>query len=138
MLRRPPFVSMLEVVAQKINHDKRHTIGLLASPTPIRTRLYADVLARYGVGVIEPAANEQKLLEAAIRAVIARRAGKAEQATLAAIGRALVARGAEALLLGCTELPLIFDAAQASVPTYDCLDIYAEELIAVEYRHLAQ
>ncbi|HSW98674.1 MAG TPA: amino acid racemase [Candidatus Saccharimonadales bacterium] len=137
MLQQPPFVSMLEVVAQKIQQDNRKTIGLMASPTTIRTRLYTNILAGLGVRVLEPTAAQQAALEAAIRAVIARTAGQQEQATLTAVGQSLAARGAEALLLGCTELPLLFNMADALVPTYDCLDMYAEELIGTEYSQLA-
>jgi len=38
----------------------------------------------------------------------------------------LVARGAEGVILGCTEIGLLVDAADANVPVFDTTRIHAE------------
>jgi aspartate racemase len=133
ILQRPPFVNMLEVAAQNIAGNSITKIGLLASPVTIRSRLYADVLAKQGIATIAPTPSQQRMLERAIRAVIAGEASGNEQRTLTAVARSLVRRGAQGILLGCTELPLIFDAESVTVPAFDCLDLYAEALIRKQY-----
>jgi aspartate racemase len=133
LLQKAPFVSMLEAVASKIERDGVTKIGLLASPTTIRSRLYADVLAQHGIGTIEPTPSQRRELETVIRAVIQGRAAQNHKKVLARIGKSLHTRGAEALLLGCTELPLIFDTKSVDLETYDCLDIYADAVITDHY-----
>ncbi|MFP3481197.1 aspartate/glutamate racemase family protein [Burkholderia sp. SIMBA_057] len=41
----------------------------------------------------------------------------------------LVAQGAEAIILGCTEITLLVDATDASVPLFDTTLIHAEEAV---------
>jgi aspartate racemase len=133
MLQQAPFISMLEVVAAKLESDNIQKVGLLASPTTIRTKLYANVLTAHGIIVVEPTGQDQRTLERVIRAVISGTAGKLEERALERVAHRLVVRGAEALLLGCTELPLIFNVQTAPAPTYDCLDLYADAVITEQY-----
>jgi aspartate racemase len=133
LLQKLPFVSMLEAVASQIERDGVTKIGLLASPTTIRSRLYAGVLASRGIETIEPTPTQRRQLEDAIRAIIQGSATQNHKKVLASIGNSLHTRGAEALLLGCTELPLIFDTTGVDLETYDCLDIYADAVITDQY-----
>jgi aspartate racemase len=133
LLQERPFISMLEAVASKIERDGVTKIGLLASPTTIRSKLYADVLASHGIDTFEPTPAQRRQLETAIRAVIQGTAAQNHKKALASIGNSLHTRGAEALLLGCTELPLIFDRTSVDLETYDCLDIYADAVITDQY-----
>jgi aspartate racemase len=43
-----------------------------------------------------------------------------------AIIRKLVERGAEGIILGCTEIPLLVDEASAGIPLFDTTQIHAE------------
>ena len=54
-------------------------------------------------------------------------------AMLTPIANNMVNRGAQAVLLGCTELPLVFDPECVDVPVYDCLDIYARAVVKNYY-----
>ena len=42
----------------------------------------------------------------------------------------LLARGAEGIILGCTELPLILSQADLAVPAFDTTRIHAEAAVA--------
>ncbi|MDQ8017920.1 MAG: amino acid racemase [Bordetella sp.] len=52
------------------------------------------------------------------------------RARLSAVARALVRRGARALVLGCTEIPLVLDAASTPVPVIDATAALARRTVA--------
>ena len=122
------FVSLLETVVKQLEHDEVCTVGLLASPTTIRTRLYEKYLHAAGIAAIRP--NDQQLtaIENTIRSVITMQPARIPAQQLAPIASSLASRGAEAILLGCTELPLVYQQGSVAIPVYDCLDLYAQAI----------
>lgn len=133
LLQGAPFVSMLDDVVMALKNDGVRRVGLMASPVTIQTGLYEAVLRKKAIGLILPDKDQKSQLELAIRATIAGRAGASEVRELATIAQSLTARGAEAVLLGCTELPLIFPFKKSPVVAYDCLDIHANAVIERYY-----
>lgn len=129
-----PFVSMIEEVAQSVGRAGVKKVGLLASPTTIRTRLYASELERRHIVCVEPSPEQARELEKIIRAVLAGKATADHSAKLLAIAESLVEQGAEAVILGCTELPLVFPKDKTNIRAFDSLDIVAERLIEIYYQ----
>lgn len=129
VLQRPEFASMPQLVTKKVKADQLSRVGLLASPVTIRSKLYGHLLKENGIAVVTPNKKDINRLEQVIRAVIAGTAGKAEAIVLRVIADSLVAQGAQAIVLGCTELPLIFPKTTLPVPIYDTLVIYAQAII---------
>ncbi len=126
------FVSMIELVAEKAT-DASNRVGLLASPTTVRTKLYHDAITRRGAQCIEPTRAEQVELEGIIRAVIAETAGEKERTKLLRIAKRMHRDGAESIILGCTELPLIFPKSKANFTVHDSLEILTDRLIEKYY-----
>jgi len=133
VLQLPEFVSMIETVGQTIADTGIYQVGLLASPNTVQTKLYESILLRHGIATIRPSTSELAQLEQVIRHIIAGTSQRKDSSTLTRIAQSLARKGAEAILLGCTELPLVFDAASCPVPVHDCLDIYAERTIRQYY-----
>jgi aspartate racemase len=125
LLRRKTFLSLLETVAGNAASNRCRRVGLLASPTTIRTKLYDEALQHYGISSLAPTAKEQQSVESVIRNVIAGRQSIHDSKRLARIVQSLQASGADAVLLGCTELPLVFDDTCTDTPIINCLDVYA-------------
>lgn len=101
-------------------------VGLLATEGTSAMRLYPTRFAERGVEVIEPsAAAMSALVTPAIAAVKAGRVAEA-YAPLAEAARGLVAAGAAAVVLGCTEIPLGIAAGPAlPFPVVDTVDALA-------------
>lgn len=105
-------------------------VGLLATAGTLRTRLYEGWLSPQGIGTLTPTASEQEILTEAIRMV---KAGSRETEISHAIARVsehLVDRGAQALIAGCTEIPLVFRQSDASVPVIDPTLVLAHAVVA--------
>jgi aspartate racemase len=98
------------------------TIGLLATDGTVRSGLVARSFEAAGIRIITPAARDQGRLMTAIYGTKGIKAGFAQgpsrEAILGITGE-LVRRGAQAVLAGCTEIPLVLGADDLPVPLID-------------------
>ena len=85
-------------------------VGLLASEATARSKLYHRVLESKGKVVLLPDESDQAFLQSAIAEVKAGKHTEETREKLLIIGTRLVRAGARAIILGCTEIPLVFDS----------------------------
>ena len=100
-------------------------VGLLASPAVVAKGLYAKKLGAKGVGTITPHEEGIQLVHDVIFAVKAGDKGPRVKAKLLKAANDLISRGAGAIILGCTELPLVLGPGDLSVPAIDTLEVLA-------------
>jgi aspartate racemase len=93
--------------------------GLLAASGTARTGIYERAFRKRGVSMVIPDAELQAAVHASILDVKAGRHGSETRGFFHAAGLRLIERGAEAVILGCTEIPLAFDVD--AVP-YRCIN----------------
>jgi aspartate racemase len=109
------------------------TIGVMGTQGTLDMRLYQDRLHRLGWECIIPTRAEMdRLVTPAIALVKANRVAEAYPPLLEA-ANTLAARGAGAVVLGCTEIPLGIQAGPQGalrVPTIDTIDALARASIA--------
>lgn len=101
-----PFVSLIDTVAETIAGQNKRKIGLLASPTTIETKLYQDALETKGIGCQLPSASQLKQLEIIINNTI-QGSAKNHRPDLQRLIDDMFTAGCDAVLLGCTELPVV-------------------------------
>ena len=110
------------------------TVGIMGTAATLRMRLYQDRLEAQGWACITPTDDEMATrVTPAIGLVKSNRVAEA-YAPLAEIVTALAARGAQAVVLGCTEIPLGILAGphqSLPVPTIDTIDALA--LAAIDW-----
>ncbi len=110
------------------------TIGLLCTDATLASGLYVNRTPRSaqapGVQWALPTATE--MLELVMPGIQAVKAGALDRGAelLGAAARALARRGAQALVLGCTEVPLVLDAGNSPVPVIDATDALARRAVA--------
>lgn len=124
-------VSIVEVAVDHIARAGVTTAGLLATTGTVRSRLYADALARRGVATIEPDEHGQTRVMEAIAAVKAGRAGPAHAQSLVEVSQALATRGAQRVIAACTELVLALGETPAGPPVVDPARLLAQRLVAL-------
>ncbi|MCH8621183.1 amino acid racemase [Undibacterium sp. TS12] len=112
-----PIVNMLnETVDYIVRHySDRTTIGLLATSGTISSRVYHEAVAGTAFQMITPEpACQQKVMDAIYGEHGVKSSGVTEQAyqNLLCALEHLVARGAEVIILGCTELPLLLEQTE--------------------------
>ncbi|WP_027280222.1 cysteate racemase [Roseomonas gilardii] len=101
-------------------------VGLMATAGTLAMRLYQERFDALGHAVITPdEAQMRDKVGPGIALVKANRVAEA-YAPLAEVARSLIARGAEAVVLGCTEIPLGIQAGPAlPFPVVDTIDALA-------------
>jgi aspartate racemase len=126
-----PIVHMIGEVARHLTtlRPAVRTAGLLATTGTVHAGLYQEWLDRYGIRLALPdPASQQNEVMPAIRAV---KAGnrRAATASLANAARQLTERDAQAIIAGCTEIPLGLPAGAVGVPLVDPAVILAQALV---------
>lgn len=108
-------------------------IGVMGTAATLTMRLYQDRFASQGWECLVPdEAQMRALVSPAIAAVKANRVAEA-YAPLAEVVASLASRGAQAVVLGCTEIPLGIQAGPQEtlpVPVVDTIDALARASIA--------
>ena len=107
-------------------------VGLVASSGTVRSGLFHKPFGDAGIEVIEPEEEEQSRVMEAIFGREGIKAGftsGAPKDMIVNVSRELIARGAEAIIAGCTEVPLVLKDRDISVPLIEPMMIMAERSI---------
>lgn len=121
-----PFLNMLDLTAQSLARQGARRVGMLASPATRLANVFAAPFAAHGLTpVFLP--DDSGIL-AIIRAVKAGEPLATLKPQLAQEAEALLAHGADHLLVACTELSLMTDALPATAPHTDSLDCLTEAI----------
>lgn len=127
-----PFIHMMDETARavELTYPSVERVGLLATSGTIASGLYQEWFARHHIEVVVPNDDlQERAVMRAIHHVKAGEMGPDTTALLAEAGAYLVAHGAEALIAGCTELPLVFRDGDAAVPVIDPTQVLAEAVV---------
>lgn len=124
------FTSLITSTVQEISRRDIRKIAILASPTTIRTKLYEKVLQMNGIEVMLPSQAEQNIVELTIRDVIAGGGPRRLQQRFTLVTSRLRNQGAEAILLGCTELSILYPQERQTL--IDPLHIVTDKLLQGE------
>jgi aspartate racemase len=122
-----PLISIVDATAAAVRRAGLSTVGLLGTRFTMEKPFYAEGLARHGLTTLVPSGPERADIHRIIMEELAmgdlRDASRARY--LEIIG-GLVARGAQGVVLGCTEIPLLVTPAHTAVPLFDTAVLHAE------------
>ncbi|PIQ70105.1 hypothetical protein COV89_02200 [Candidatus Shapirobacteria bacterium CG11_big_fil_rev_8_21_14_0_20_40_12] len=125
------FISMIDAVSEKISDLGFKKVGLLATQTTISQGLYHRALTGLGISCDSLNLRTQKLHEKIIRKVIAGKSVEIER-LVSQVKKFIKEENLEGLILGCTELPLVFPK-EKFVNVIDCLDVLVNKLLKKYY-----
>ncbi len=128
-----PILNMIKESARQALEDfpNLHCIGLLASKGTIAAGLYDRVFNQMGVQVFSPPGDHLEPIMKVIYGVKEGRPPGELKPLWMPVVDDLVQRKVQALILGCTELPLAIDPTEVAVPVLDPTYILAQR--TVEY-----
>lgn len=125
-----PLLHIADAAALAVRSAGLTRVGLLGTAFTMEQPFYADRLARHGLDVIVPDADDRALVHRVIYdELIAGRIEPASRAAYRGVIARLVDRGAEAVVLGCTEIMLLIGPDDAAVPVFDTTAIHAEAAV---------
>ncbi|WP_428150673.1 aspartate/glutamate racemase family protein [Brevundimonas sp.] len=124
-----PFIDMIAAtVAAARGYDAR-SIGILA--TPGGEALYVAALTAAGVKPVVLQGEDRAAFMACVYGVKRGDVGVDNRAAMARLAEALNVAGADAVIAGCTEVPLLLDPADVSVPLVDSAEVLAQACVGV-------
>jgi len=131
-----PLVHIADATAEKLVSDGIKRVGLLGTKFTMEQGFYKDrVTAKYGIDVIVPSEDEQEMVHRVIYNELC--LGRIEPASreryLETINN-LHAQGAEAVILGCTEIALLVQQKDTDIRLYDTTHIHAVQAVQLATR----
>lgn len=130
------FLSIIEIVAQEMAIRKYKKVALLGTPVLIRSGLYEKELSMYGINLILPDVREQNISEEIIRGVIAGKHNGTIKRKYIRLLNEMFEKGAEAIILGCTELQLAINYEAFGEKTINSDELLAEAITDYYYKKL--
>jgi aspartate racemase len=120
---------MLSLVEETLMQAKLSGLadwGILGTEVTLRKGYYQQAFNDAGLRALTPLPNEQAEVTAAIREILAGTDIASPRKRLQAVAGALAVRGANGIVLACTDLPLAFGADDAGMMVLDTADISAQ------------
>ena len=128
-----PLLHIADPTAQRIKAAGFERIGLLGTAFTMEQDFYKGRLREhYGLDVMVPEPEDRRVVHEIIyqELVIGEIRPESREAYRAVMAR-LIERGAQAIILGCTEIMLLVSDRDSAVPLYDTTTIHA--VAAVDY-----
>jgi len=128
---RIPLLHIADPTAAEIVRAGHAKVGLLGTRFTMEQAFYRERLhERHGLEVIVPDAADRDTVHRIIYDELCLGDVRPEsREAYRRIMRDLVARGAQAIILGCTEISLLVGAADADVPLFDTTALHAEAAV---------
>jgi len=124
-----PFVHIADPTADALLADGFKRVGLLGTRFTMEMGFYRERLEARGLEVLVPEVDRTNLngiiYDELCLGIIR---DESRQIYVNAI-KLLQARGAEAVILGCTEICMLIDDDSSPIPTYDTTDLHAKALV---------
>ncbi|ANB54165.1 aspartate/glutamate racemase family protein [Aeromonas veronii] len=128
-----PLLHIADATAAKLRADGITRVGLLGTRFTMEQDFYKGRLQeRFGLAVLVPdEAGRERVHRIIYDELCLGEIRASSRAEYLAIIAGLAAAGAEAVILGCTEIALLVGDARAAVPLYDTTAIHAEAAVAL-------
>ena len=122
-----PLLHIADAIGEAARESGIRTVGLLGTRFTMAEPFYRERLAmRHGLEVLIPTEEQREVVDRVIfDELVKGELSDASRAAYVGIIDDLVARGAEGVILGCTEIGLLVGSDDASVPLLDSAAIHA-------------
>jgi aspartate racemase len=126
-----PFISIIDESVREIENlcPDAHTVGLMATDGCLDTGIYQRAVELSGRNSLLPDGDDLRKLMDLIHAVKAGDKSAKIASGMESVARRLVSNGADILIAGCTEIPIVFDGQGFSVPVIASTNVLARRTV---------
>jgi aspartate racemase len=125
-----PVIHIVDAVAAEIRKQHLSKVALLGTRFTMEKAFFRDRLAGHGIASIIPCAEDRDFIHRTIFEELTKDVFTEEtRRGYVEITDRLTAEGAEGVILGCTEIPLLMSQADVSIPAFDTTRIHAEAAV---------
>lgn len=126
-----PVIHIGTATAIAVKKQGLKKVGLLGTKFTMEMGFYIKKLEEHGLEVLIPGKQETRdYIQHTVKEELGRGVVKAEtKENYISIVKDLVERGAEGIILGCTEIPMLIDQADFSIPIFDTTKIHSLAIV---------
>jgi aspartate racemase len=126
-----PLLHIVDVTAQAIIANRQIRVGLLGTKFTMEEEFYKGRLQdKHGLEVLIPSVEERQIVHDILYSELCLgEIKKQSKDKFKEIIQNLVDRGAQGVILGCTEIPLIVSQKDYTIPVYDTTTLHAEAAV---------
>ena len=126
-----PILHIADATAEQLKHDNITRVGLLGTQFTMEQNFYKERLTnKHNIEVLIPEPNERKRVHEVIYSQLCQGIIDDDSRTdYVRIIERLFEQGAQAIILGCTEIALLVKPQHTQVPLYDTTKIHAEAAV---------
>ena len=120
----------MDATAENIRRKNMDKVGLLGTRFTMSKSFYRDALCCHGIETIIPGKDSQELINDIIFNELVRNSvnEKSRRSVVHCI-EDLQNKGAQGIVLGCTELPFLISQKDVSIPVFDTTALYAHKTL---------
>ncbi|MCK5866321.1 aspartate/glutamate racemase family protein [Marinobacter adhaerens] len=131
-----PLLHISDATAQVLKKDGVTRVGLLGTRFTMEQAFYRERLEAAGIDVLTPDESQRDEVHRVIYEELCQGEIKPDSRhTYLDIVSSLSGRGAQAVILGCTEIGLLIRQADTEVPLYDTTEIHAARALELALHH---
>ena len=126
-----PFISIIDESVREIGRvcpDARK-IGVMATDGCLNTGVYQDAIAASGRAALVPVGIELEQLMRLINAIKGGQKGAEIRQSMQSSANELVSQGADVIIAGCTEIPIVFEGENCAVPVVASTYVLAQRTL---------
>ncbi|MGW0468397.1 aspartate/glutamate racemase family protein [Streptomyces sp. NPDC003027] len=125
-----PLINICRATAQEAARREVSTVGLLGSAFSMEEAFYRDEFAAEGIKVVVPEPPDRAFMQEAIeRELCTGDISRATRERFSRIAHDVLDAGAEALVLACTEVPLVIRPEEFDAPVIDTVDVHTAAIV---------
>ncbi|KOH42848.1 aspartate/glutamate racemase family protein [Sunxiuqinia dokdonensis] len=131
---RVPLLHIAEATASTISQAGLRKVGLLGTKYTMELDFYKEKLAEQSVDTLIPEDNDRTFIQHCImHELVLNQFLPESKARFLSIIQQLQARGAEGIILGCTEIPLLIEQTDCDLPLFNTTEIHARAAVEFSY-----
>jgi aspartate racemase len=122
-----PWLHIVEVVGEAAREQGCSKLGVLGTKFLMEGRVYSEVLSKWDIDVVVPKPNQRERINTLIYEELVK--GILQTPTkeyFRSVVKELAGEGCDAVVMGCTEIPLILRPEDAEVPLLDSTRLLAK------------
>ncbi len=124
-----PLLNMIELTVKEVKKEKIKKVAVLGTEGTLRTKIYQDKLDEYKIEYVDIKEEDYPLLSYVIYDVVKAGNFSEDIKDFKKLLDSLMEEGVESLILGCTELPVLFEKYKLNYNFIDPTEILAREAI---------
>jgi len=123
---KTPYISIIEEIAFLAKNKQMKTLGLLATQKTVDSGIYEKAFQKQGVSLVIPSQDEQEIVSQIIGKILNNTTNQDDKTKMLDIVKGLREKGAEAVVLGCTDIQLLINQEDTEVILIDTVEVLVD------------